>query len=51
MIEKIEGFGGILVKTFHLFALFVIGGTVVWSANEWGQCRIFISQKARAAKK
>ena len=51
MIEKTEGFGGILVKTFDLFALFVIGGTVVWSANEWGQCRIFISQKARAAKK
>jgi len=32
MIERIESFGGILVKAFHLFALFVIGGTVVWSA-------------------
>ena len=32
MIERIEAFGGILVKSFHLFALFVIGGTVVWSA-------------------
>ena len=32
MIDKIEAFGGILVKSFHLLALFVIGGTVVWSA-------------------
>src|SRR3989304_5132092 len=32
MIDKIEAFGGVLVKCFHLFALFVIGGTVVWSA-------------------
>ncbi|MBI3043437.1 MAG: phosphate-starvation-inducible PsiE family protein [Betaproteobacteria bacterium] len=32
MIERIEAFGGVLVKSFHLFALFVIGGTVVWSA-------------------
>ena len=32
MIEKIEVFGGVLVKCFHLLALFVIGGTVVWSA-------------------
>jgi phosphate starvation-inducible membrane PsiE len=32
MIDKIEVFGGILVKSFHLLALFVIGGTVVWSA-------------------
>ena len=32
MIEKIETFGGVLVKCFHLLALFVIGGTVVWSA-------------------
>ena len=32
MIERLESFGGILVKGFHLFALFVIGGTVVWSA-------------------
>ena len=32
MMERIEGFGGTLVKAFHLLALFVIGGTVVWSA-------------------
>ena len=32
MIGKIEEFGGTLVKAFHLLALFVIGGTVVWSA-------------------
>ena len=32
MIDKIEVFGGNLVKCFHLLALFVIGGTVVWSA-------------------
>jgi phosphate starvation-inducible membrane PsiE len=32
MIEKIEGVGGALVKGFHLLALFVIGGTVAWSA-------------------
>jgi phosphate starvation-inducible membrane PsiE len=32
MIERIEVFGGTLVKAFHLLALFVIGGTVVWSA-------------------
>ncbi len=32
MIERIESFGGTLVKGFHLLALFVIGGTVVWSA-------------------
>jgi len=32
MIEKIENLGGLLVKSFHLLALFVIGGTVVWSA-------------------
>ena len=32
MIDKIEVFGGTLVKAFHLLALFVIGGTVVWSA-------------------
>ena len=32
MIERIETFGGVLVKGFHLLALFVIGGTVVWSA-------------------
>jgi len=32
MIDKIENAGGALVKGFHLLALFVIGGTVVWSA-------------------
>jgi phosphate starvation-inducible membrane PsiE len=32
MIAKIEAFGEVLVKCFHLLALFVIGGTVVWSA-------------------
>jgi phosphate starvation-inducible membrane PsiE len=32
MIDKVESFGGTLVKAFHLLALFVIGGTVVWSA-------------------
>ncbi len=32
MIEKIESFGETLVKGFHLLALFVIGGTVVFSA-------------------
>jgi protein PsiE len=32
MTEKIEKLGGTLVYAFHLVALFVIGGTVVWSA-------------------
>ena len=32
MIDKIENASGALVKGFHLLALFVIGGTVVWSA-------------------
>jgi phosphate starvation-inducible membrane PsiE len=32
MIDRIETLGGTLVKAFHLLALFVIGGTVVWSA-------------------
>jgi len=35
MIAKIEAFGGTLVKCFHLLALFVIGGTVVWSAGHF----------------
>jgi protein PsiE len=30
--QKIEKLGGTLVYAFHLFALFVIGGTVAWSA-------------------
>jgi protein PsiE len=32
MTDRVEALGGTLVKAFHLFALFVIGGTVVWSA-------------------
>jgi phosphate starvation-inducible membrane PsiE len=32
MMKSIEGLGETLVKSFHLLALFVIGGTVVWSA-------------------
>ena len=32
-MEKIERIGGICVQGFHIFALFVIGGTVVWSAG------------------
>jgi len=35
MIEKVENLGGMLVKSFHLLALFVIGGTVVWSAGHY----------------
>ena len=30
--ERVEKLGGTLVNVFHLVALFVIGGTVVWSA-------------------
>ena len=30
--EKVQNFGNALVDMFHLLALFVIGGTVVWSA-------------------
>ena len=45
MIEKIEAFGGFLVKCFHLLALFVIGGTVVWSAAHF---YIEIMQQGRA---
>jgi protein PsiE len=32
MIKRIESLGGVLVTGFHLLALFVIGGTVAWSA-------------------
>jgi protein PsiE len=32
MMQKIESVGEMLVRAFHLVALFVIGGTVVWSA-------------------
>jgi phosphate starvation-inducible membrane PsiE len=35
MVEKIERLGGILVQSFHIIALFVIGGTVVWSAGHF----------------
>ena len=35
MFEKIETFGGVLVKGFHRLTLFVIGGTVVWSAAHY----------------
>lgn len=35
MIEKIERLGGVLVQCFHILALFVIGGTVVWSAGHF----------------
>jgi protein PsiE len=35
MMEKIERFGGVLVQSFHIVALFVIGGTVVWSAGHF----------------
>ena len=35
MMEKIEHLGGILVQSFHVLALFVIGGTVVWSAGHF----------------
>ena len=30
--DKIQKFGDILVEVFHYLALFVIGGTIVWSA-------------------
>jgi phosphate starvation-inducible membrane PsiE len=30
--KRVEGFGLILVEVFHLGALFVIGGSIVWSA-------------------
>jgi protein PsiE len=32
-IEKIQKAGNIMVNVFHYLALFVIGGTVVWSAT------------------
>ena len=35
MMEKIEHLGGLLVQSFHVLALFVIGGTVVWSAGHF----------------
>ncbi len=30
--EKVQRFGNVLVDMFHFAALFIIGGTVVWSA-------------------
>ena len=35
MIKKIEQLGETLVQSFHMLALFVIGGTVVWSAGHF----------------
>jgi len=33
LTKRIEKIGDHLVEGFHLFALFVIGGTIVWSAG------------------
>ena len=30
--DKVQQVGGVLVDTFHYLALFVIGGTIIWSA-------------------
>jgi len=35
MMKKIEQLGETLVQSFHMLALFVIGGTVVWSAGHF----------------
>jgi phosphate starvation-inducible membrane PsiE len=35
MMKKVEHLGGVLVQSFHILALFVIGGTVVWSAGHY----------------
>lgn len=32
--KRMEFIGNVLVETFHILALFVIGGTVIWSAVE-----------------
>jgi phosphate starvation-inducible membrane PsiE len=32
LTENIQNIGDVLVDTFHYLALFVIGGTIVWSA-------------------
>lgn len=32
--KKMEFIGNVFVETFHILALFVIGGTVIWSAVE-----------------
>lgn len=32
--KRMEFVGNVLVETFHIIALFVIGGTVIWSAIE-----------------
>lgn len=47
MSDKIEAFGGSLVKAFHLLALFVIGGTVVWSAAYFYIFEIMLQGHAR----
>lgn len=31
-MEKVQKIGNTLVDVFHFLALFIIGGTVVWSA-------------------
>ena len=35
MMKKVEQLGEVLVQSFHMLALFVIGGTVVWSAGHF----------------
>ena len=35
MMKKVEQVGEVLVRSFHMLALFVIGGTVVWSAGHF----------------
>ena len=32
--KRVESIGNTLVEVFHLLALFIIGGTVIWSAAE-----------------
>lgn len=32
IMKKLESMGNIMVDSFHLLALFVIGGTIIWSA-------------------
>ena len=34
-MKKVEQVGEVLVRSFHMLALFVIGGTVVWSAGHF----------------
>ena len=30
--KKLEALGNVLVESFHILALFIIGGTIIWSA-------------------